>query len=265
MNYYQFHIGDYAVHTRHLSLLEDLAYRRLLDWYYTNEKPIPLDHEKAARLIGMQDHTKEVSNILSDFFLKSDAGYINKRCDKEISKYKEKADRAKNANSHRWKSETDLKSDADQIPTTNQEPRTKNQEKPIGRLADRFHDFWQAYPKEKRVKKKTALEIWKRKNLDSLADQILQDIPRRLSSDRRWKEGFIPDPTTYLNQERWTDELDTSRPTGGNGKPEWAKLPREDEKLWDFAKQHGFSNPGTLNYFDYRRKLQTEVEARMNQ
>lgn len=132
MNYYQFHIGDYAVHTRHLSLLEDIAYRRLIDWYYTNEKPIPPDPEKAARLIGMQDHVKEVSNILSDFFLKSDAGYINKRCDKEISKYKEKADRAKNANSHRWKSETDLKSDktsdADQLPTNNQEPVTNNQE-----------------------------------------------------------------------------------------------------------------------------------------
>lgn len=132
MNYYQFHIGDYAVHTRHLSLLEDLAYRRLMDWYYTNEKPIPPDPEKAARLIGMQDHTKEVSNILSDFFLKSDAGYINKRCDKEIAKYKEKADRAKNANSHRWKSETDLKSDknsdAVHIPTNNQEPVTNNQD-----------------------------------------------------------------------------------------------------------------------------------------
>jgi uncharacterized phage protein (TIGR02220 family) len=132
MNYYQFHIGDYAVHTRHLSLLEDLAYRRLLDWYYTNEKPLPLDAEKVARLIGMQDHVKEVSNILSDYFIKSDAGYINKRCDKEISKYKEKADRAKNANSHRWKSETDLKSDtksdADQIPTNNQEPVTNNQD-----------------------------------------------------------------------------------------------------------------------------------------
>jgi len=34
MHYYQFNIGDYASHTRHLSDLEDLAYRRLLDAYY---------------------------------------------------------------------------------------------------------------------------------------------------------------------------------------------------------------------------------------
>ena len=128
MNYYQFHVGDYAVHTRHLSLFEDLAYRRLIDWYYTNEKPLPLDTSKAARLIGMPDQIKEVSDILSDFFLKSEDGYRNKRCDEEIAKYQAKADRAKSASSKRWGSDTDQKSDADRIPTNNQEPITNNQE-----------------------------------------------------------------------------------------------------------------------------------------
>lgn len=131
MNYYQFHVGDYAVHTRHLSLLEDLAYRRLLDWYYTNEKPLPLDPSKTARLIGMPDNIKEVSDILSDFFLKSEDGYRNKRCDEEIEKYQAKADRAKHANSKRWESNSDLKSDMEsernQLPTNNQEPATSNQ------------------------------------------------------------------------------------------------------------------------------------------
>lgn len=28
MHYYNFHIGDYASHTRHLSPIEDIAYRR---------------------------------------------------------------------------------------------------------------------------------------------------------------------------------------------------------------------------------------------
>lgn len=46
---------------------------------------------------------------------------------------------------------------------------------------------------------------------------------------------------------------------------EWALIPREDEKLWPWAKQHGYSNPGSLDYFQYRRKLQQEVEIRLNQ
>ena len=124
MNFYPFHIGDYVVHTRHLTLMEDLAYRRLIDLYYTTEQPITLDVEKASKLIGMRDHIKEVSEILSDFFLKSEDGYRNSRCDKEISVYKAKADRARSANSSRWgakKSDpylkSDVKSDADRIPT----------------------------------------------------------------------------------------------------------------------------------------------------
>jgi uncharacterized protein YdaU (DUF1376 family) len=135
MNFYPFHLGDYAAHTKHLNLLEDLAYRRMIDLYYTSEKPLPLDPEKVARLIGMRDHMQEVSDVLSDFFVKSEDGYINSRCDKEIETYRAKADRAKSANKARWgadKSDTpiksDMKSDADRIPTKNQEPITKNQE-----------------------------------------------------------------------------------------------------------------------------------------
>jgi hypothetical protein len=86
----------------------------------------------------------------------------------------------------------------------------------IGQQADRFEDFFSQYPKK--VKRKTANEIWRRKNLNSLADQIIQDIAMRLSSDRRWLDGFIPDPTTYLNQERWNDELSIGGSNAKSGK-----------------------------------------------
>ena len=69
----------------------------------------------------------------------------------------------------------------------------------------RFEDFWKEYPRK--VKKKTAKEIWARKKLDRLADQLIADVGSRLRGDAQWKEGFIPHPTTYLNQERWDDEL----------------------------------------------------------
>ncbi len=75
----------------------------------------------------------------------------------------------------------------------------------IGQQADRFSDFWNVYPIKK--KKKTSHEIWKRKRLDSIADQLIQNVVTCLKSDKRWLDGFIPDPTTYLNQERWDDEL----------------------------------------------------------
>ncbi|MFZ6743671.1 YdaU family protein [Undibacterium sp. JH2W] len=102
MNYYPFHLGDYASHTRHLGLLEDLAYRRMLDLYYTTEAALPVDAEKVARLIGMRQHLQEVSDVLSDFFVISDAGHTHSRCEEELALYWAKADRAKSANKARW-------------------------------------------------------------------------------------------------------------------------------------------------------------------
>lgn len=89
MNYYSFHIGDYAVHTRHLSPMEDLAYRRLLDLYYTREGALPPDTLVIARLLGMKDHYPEVENVLCEFFLQNEDGWSHERCDEEIAKYLE--------------------------------------------------------------------------------------------------------------------------------------------------------------------------------
>ena len=66
-----------------------------------------------------------------------------------------------------------------------------------------FEKFWQEYPKK--VKKKTAKDIWLRKKPD--LDTLLDDIDNRLASDEQWRSGYIPHPTTYLNGERWNDEI----------------------------------------------------------
>lgn len=131
MNYYPFHVGDYAAHTKHLTLMGDLAYRRLLDLYYISERPLPLDPAECARRIGMRDQIQDVSEVLSDFFLKSEEGWVSKRADEEIAAYKAKSERAKAANTKRWKgknSNTDLKSDlntdlkSETLSDPNQEP-----------------------------------------------------------------------------------------------------------------------------------------------
>jgi hypothetical protein len=85
MHYYQFHIGDYKSHTHHLSLIEDLAYRRLLDYYYLHQSPIK--QRDIARLIGMKDHEQDVMTVLNEFFVSSESGFINPRADKEIANF----------------------------------------------------------------------------------------------------------------------------------------------------------------------------------
>lgn len=51
MNHYPMHPGDYLRDTSHLSLIEDAIYRRAIDWLYINERPLPADIKKAARLL----------------------------------------------------------------------------------------------------------------------------------------------------------------------------------------------------------------------
>ena len=72
-----------------------------------------------------------------------------------------------------------------------------------------FDFFWEAYPKK--VNKKRAKEIWcgKIKPSRELFKQIIGHI-YSMSKTREWsKQGgtFIPHPTTYLNGERWEDEI----------------------------------------------------------
>jgi len=128
MHYFQFHIGDYKSHTHHLSLLEDLAYRRLLDFYFLHENPIK--HRDIARQIGMRDHEEDVMTVLNEFFISTPEGFVNPRADKEIKQYKEFAEAGKRGAAKRWgtppNGEANSPPNATPIATNNHKPITTN-------------------------------------------------------------------------------------------------------------------------------------------
>lgn len=84
---------------------------------------------------------------------------------------------------------------------------------------DSFAEFWAAYPTK--VAKPQCLAKWKSKALEKFAQTILADVAAKVANDRRWADGFIPNPLTYLNQERWNDPVQpkgVAKPAP-NGKP----------------------------------------------
>jgi uncharacterized protein YdaU (DUF1376 family) len=95
MHYYSFHVSDYIHDTAHLSLYEDLAFRRLLDLYYTSEKPIPNKTHEVARRIRMANQEGAVQTVLEEFFMfdMDNNCWFHKRCDKAIADYQAKAER----------------------------------------------------------------------------------------------------------------------------------------------------------------------------
>ena len=121
MHYYQFNIGDYQSHTSHLSEMEDLVYRRLLDWYYLHETPIPLDESEVSRQIRMRSHTESIAIVLREYFERTDDGWIHHRANKEIAKADEKSEKASASAKARWN-----KKDANALPTQSESNATHN-------------------------------------------------------------------------------------------------------------------------------------------
>lgn len=66
-----------------------------------------------------------------------------------------------------------------------------------------FEQFWNLYPKK--VERLKSQQKWLKISYE-LQLKIIDDIPRRIFG-KQWKEGYIPNPTTYLNGERWNDEI----------------------------------------------------------
>lgn len=98
MHYYKFNIADYRKDTSHLSTIEHGIYRQLIDWYYLDEKPIPLETQVVSRRLrlGSEVEFSSLQNVLSDFFKEGKTGYIHKRIEVEIKDYHEQAEKNKN-------------------------------------------------------------------------------------------------------------------------------------------------------------------------
>lgn len=70
-----------------------------------------------------------------------------------------------------------------------------------------FEAFWAKYPNKvgKKAAQKAFLSAKDRPQIDDLLDAI-----DRAMKSQKWKDGFIPNPTTWLNQGRWDDEPATA-------------------------------------------------------
>ena len=227
MNYYSFHIGDYKSHTTHLSIIEDLAYRRMLDLYYLTESPLP-EIKKIARAICMRDNIEDIQNILDEFFIDTEEGFIHERCEREIKTMNDKSGKAKLSALKRW-SKVDnakamLKSCEGNANASNNHANASNNHanamrdecegnapnpnpNPNNTIGD-FDVFWECYPSK--TAKQAAVKAWQKlKPNESLFNLIMDALKKQKPN---FKVGFIPHPATWLNGRRWEDLIFTDAP-----------------------------------------------------
>jgi uncharacterized protein YdaU (DUF1376 family) len=94
LHYYQFNIGDYRKDTVHLSRLEHSIYRDLIDWYYLDEAPIPLEIQPVSRRLRLtsDEERAALEAVLNDFFEPTDEGWRHARIDEDIKNYQGKCE-----------------------------------------------------------------------------------------------------------------------------------------------------------------------------
>jgi uncharacterized protein YdaU (DUF1376 family) len=161
MHYYQFNIGDYQSHTAHLSETEDLAYRRMLDWCYLHEKPLPVNPDEISRLIRMRTHSESIAIVLREYFEQREDGWINLRVMQEILKVGIKSEKASESAKARWgkakdanalRTQSDRYATQDTLPIT-QDTKPKTQKNTVVPPVGVTDTVWQDFVNHRKQKK----------------------------------------------------------------------------------------------------------------
>lgn len=231
MKYFKRNLGDYARDTRWLTTYQHGVYTLLLDWYYTNERPIPT--EIIYRIVAARSgpERKAVDEVISAFFdVTKQAGFAHhKRADFEVAKYKcngetnslnRKGAIGTNRSDSVAISSPVRATDADI--TKNQEPRTKEKANtPVVPKGDSEADlvvdaYHRALPKCQRI----AVMNDKRKKRISTATKLARNVCEAQGweytpaefweayfaecGNDPWMRGEVPNP----KNPRWVQNLD---------------------------------------------------------
>jgi len=229
MHFYTFGPKDYMSKTNFLEPMEDLAYRRMLDYSYLNERPLPIDIAEIALLISMRTHSDSIAVVLHYFFELTDNGYVNDRVERDVKAYQAKSNKARQSANKRWgksKPKSDSKiNDGNglcecnanackthdgrntnyKLLTINEELETNSDNDDQKKLNIPFDIFWQVYAKS--VAKGKCESKWSSLS-NKVREQIMQHLPAYISSTPVKK--FRKDPYTYLNNEGWLDDIITN-------------------------------------------------------
>ena len=107
---------------------------------------------------------------------------------------------------------------------------------PLKGKSERFQEFWNLYPVKKA--RKACETKWQQRNLDEKSDLIIEKLFEQVNDDDSWKRGYAPHPLTYINQDRWEDDI--SQPVKSSSRSssfdEYQKNQRKQGETYD---QHG--------------------------
>lgn len=237
-------VQDYLADTSHLDATEHGVYHLLLYRYWlTDGQALPEDTTVLRRIARCRTRSI-VERILGEFWeLSTGEGWHHRRARIELRVTRDRKVAASHNAKKRWKINDQTYADASNpqcSPTPTPKEEEKKEEDPPSvsspRADLRFAEWWSAYPNK--VGKKSCLAIWKRRKLDEYAERLINDVTDRQARDAKWVDGFVPNPQTYLNGDRWEDEIKTTR-SKGNGRdyePKADAIRRQQRERYEASK-----------------------------
>lgn len=130
---------------------------------------------------------------------------------------------------------------ANRLPESESNPNPNQNPNPNARARGdgAFDRFWTEYPKK--VGKGQAQKAFSKVSVP--VETLIDAVQRQKGSVQWQKDGgqYIPNPSTWLNQKRWEDDLDSLNMGGGvthggafpNAGPIIEKLPADSDGWWD--------------------------------
>lgn len=272
MNFYKRFIGAIQRKTSHLSPTAMGCYDRLLDWYYANERPIPLDPADCWRICGAVTPADQasVSLVLGEFFERTEVGWTQGRAEEELPKAQARIEIARangkmggrppkrkpNENPAGSKTGTQKKPDQEALHTTeSSSPTSKKTTTPPPPKGGGFLKFWSAYPDvQRKVARLQCWEKWRSRKLEPMTEQIVAHV-EAMKGSAAWtkdKGAFIPSPLVYLNQQRWEGPIESE----GQKVDPWSTRPGVEA----IAAKHGLPKwDETIPFEDYRERVRAKV------
>ena len=75
---------------------------------------------------------------------------------------------------------------------------------------EKFEMFWKKYPRH--IARKNALKAWTKLKVDDvLFEKIMHALEKALVQIQWREKQYIPHPATWLNGERWEDEVESPK------------------------------------------------------
>lgn len=228
--YMQFYVADYLADTTHLTAEEHGAYMLLLFSYWQTGKPLRIDRLATVARIP-NERWPSVAETLNEFFHVTETHWVQFRVEADLEAVNSKVVTASNAGKASAKAkalkkqqelndrsttvEDPLQRNANHIDTDTDKNRKELPLPPEGE--DLFATFWKLYPNK--VGKAAAQKAWKKlKITGDLFTLIAEGLAKQVVSTAWTKDNgqFIPHPSTWLNGQRWEDEVPSPAPMASN-------------------------------------------------